>query len=116
MLRIYHNPRCAKSRAGLQYLKAQGVDFEVVEYLKKHMMEKDLTQLLIKLNMNPLEIIRTGEKYYKKKLKGKKFHDHEWIRIICEHPELLKRPIVEGRYKAVVGDPTENIDTLISKK
>lgn len=113
MLRIYHNPLCRKSRAGLKYLKDKGVDFESVEYLKKRLSEKDLEKLLIKLNMKPIDIVRTQEEYYKKNLKGKKFNDHEWIRIIVQNPKLLKRPIVEREYKAVVGDPVSNIEVIL---
>ncbi|MEI6890189.1 MAG: arsenate reductase family protein [Bacteroidales bacterium] len=112
MIRIYHNPQCKKSRAGLEYLKAKGVEFAIVEYLKNPLTEKDLEKLLMKLNAKPEEIIRTQEEYYKKNLKGKKFNEHEWIKIILQNPKLLKRPIVEGQYKAVWGDPVERIEGM----
>ena len=80
------------------------------EYFTK--TEKDLEKLLMKLNAKPGEIIRTQEEYYKKNLKGKKFNEHEWIKIILQNPKLLKRPIVEGQYKAVWGDPVERIEGM----
>jgi len=113
MLRIYHNPQCKKSRAGLQYLQEKNLKFEVIEYLKKPLVEKELEKLLIKLNKKPAEIIRTQEEYFRRNLKGKKFSDHEWIRIISENLKLLQRPIVEADYKAVVGDPVENINSIL---
>ena len=113
MLRIYHNPSCKKSRAGLQYLQESGKACEVVEYLKKPMTEKELEKLLVKLNLKPGDVLRTQEDYYKQNLKGKKFEDHELIRIILQHPKLLQRPIVEGTYKAVIGDPVENIAPML---
>ena len=113
MLRIYHNPQCKKSRAGLQYLQSRNLKFEIVEYLKKPLTEKELEKLLIKLNKKPVEIIRIQEPYYRKNLRGKNFSDHEWIRIITENPKLLQRPVVEVNYKAVVGDPVENIDSIL---
>ncbi len=115
MLKIYHHPKCAKSRAGLRYLQEKGEHPEVVEYFKNPPGEKELERLMVKLNLKPFEMVRTQELYYKKNLKGKRFNDHEWIRIICEHPSLLRRPVVEGIYRAVVGDPVENIDTIIKK-
>ena len=114
MLKIYHNPLCKKSREGLKYLQDKGLKFEIIEYLKHPLNEKDLEQLLAKLNLNPVEIIRTQEDYFKKNLKGKKFHDHELIRFIVEMPKLLKRPIIEKEYKAVIGDPVSNIDSFLS--
>jgi arsenate reductase (glutaredoxin) len=113
MLRIYHNPQCKKSRAGLQYLHEKKLKFEIIEYLKNPLIEKDLEKLLVKLNKKPVEIIRNQEEYYKKNLRGKNFSDHEWIRIIAENPKLLQRPVVETDYKAVVGDPVENINSII---
>ena len=109
MFKIYHNPACKKSRAGLQFLQESGQGFEVVEYMKNPLTEKGLEKLLMKLNLQPADLIRTQEDYYKQSLKGKKFEDHELIKIIIQNPKLLKRPIVEGQYKAVIGDPVENI-------
>jgi len=113
MLRIYHNPSCKKSRAGLQYLQESGKTFVVVEYLKNMMTEKEMEKLLVKLNLKPAEVLRMQEDYYKQQLKGKNFEDHELIRIILQNPKLLKRPIVEAKYKAVIGDPVENIIPLL---
>jgi arsenate reductase len=113
MLRIYHNPQCKKSRAGLNYLLGKTQKIEIIEYLKKKLTVRELEKLLVKLNKKPVEMIRIREEYYKKNLKGKNFTDHEWIRIIAENPKLLIRPVVEADYKAVVGDPVENIDSIL---
>jgi len=113
MLKIYHNPQCKKSRAGLKYLQDKGLNPEIVLYLKSPLSEKTLEMLLTKLNLKPIDIIRTQEDYYKQNLKGKKFNDHEWIRIIAQNPKLLKRPVIEKEYKAVIGDPVININSLL---
>jgi arsenate reductase len=113
MIKIYHNPQCKKSRAGLQYLQEKGVKFEIVEFLKNNLTEKQLEKLLVKLNKKVADIIRTQEDYYKKNLKGKNFNDHELIRIIVENPKLLQRPVIEAEFRAVIGDPVENIDVLL---
>ena len=97
----------------MQYLKSRNLEFEIVEYLKKPLTEKELEKLLVKLNKKPVEIIRNQEEYYRKNLKGKNFSDHEWIRIITERPKLLQRPVVEVNYKAVIGDPVENIESIL---
>jgi len=113
MIRIYHNPRCRKSRAGLLYLQGKGVEFELREYLKHPLTEQELEKLLIKLNIKPLEVVRTQEPYYKKNLSGKQFNDHEWLKILAGNPSLIRRPIVEREYRAVIGDPVEEIDRII---
>ena len=112
MIKIYHNPQCKKSRAGLQYLKDKNIPFEIVEYLKNPLTEKQLETLLAKLNKKPAEIVRTQEEYYKKNLKGKNFNDHEWIRILLQNPRIMMRPIIEKEYRAVIADPPENINLL----
>ena len=112
MYTVYHNPRCKKSRAGLAYVKEKGLDHRVREYLKEPLTGEELRRLLMKLNMKPPELVRTREEYYKKELKGLHLTDEEWTRELVENPKLIRRPIVEGRYKAVVGDPVENIDNL----
>jgi arsenate reductase len=112
MYTIYHNPRCKKSRAGLQYLKDKHRKFQIREYLKDPLSEAELSALVMKLHVKPFELIRTQEEAYRKELKGLDLNDEEWIKVMVENPKLIHRPIVEGRYKAVLGDPAENIDQL----
>ncbi|HBF87399.1 MAG TPA: arsenate reductase (glutaredoxin) [Bacteroidales bacterium] len=113
MLKIYHNPRCKKSREGLQYLQAKGVQFEIIEYLKKPLTEKEIQELLMLLNKKPHEIIRTQEEIYKNEYKNLQLTDNEWIKIISKNPILLQRPIVAKKHKAVIGQPPQNIDILL---
>ncbi|MCF8235168.1 MAG: arsenate reductase (glutaredoxin) [Bacteroidales bacterium] len=113
MITIYHNPRCKKSRAGLQYLEEKGVDFNIRKYLQQPLSKAELKDLLMKLDKKPSDIVRTQEDIYKKQFKGKNFTDDEWIEIIVENPKLLQRPIVEKEYKAVLAQPPENIDELL---
>jgi len=68
----------------------------------------------VKLNRKPEELLRKQEEYYKKNLRGKQFNDHEWVRILAENPKLIQRPIVEREYKAVVGDPADDIENILS--
>jgi arsenate reductase len=112
MIKIYHNPRCRKSRAGLTHLETKKVEFEVIDYLKNPISEVELADLLMKLNKSPQDIIRTQEEIYKSNFKGKNFADEEWIKIMVEYPKLIHRPIVVRNYKAVLGQPPEEIDTL----
>jgi arsenate reductase (glutaredoxin) len=112
MVQIFHNPRCSKSRAGLDFLKTKTVDFEIIDYLKTGLTKETLHQIIQRLNVKPVELVRTQEDYFKKKLKGKIFSDEEWIQIIVENPKLLKRPIIVNKYKAVWADPANLTDKL----
>jgi arsenate reductase (glutaredoxin) len=113
MITIYHNPKCAKSRAGLEYIKGKEIPFTVVEYLKVPFSREGLREILMKLNRIPRDIVRTQEEMYKEQFKGKQFTDEEWITILLENPKLIQRPIVVKGYKAVIGQPVEEIERLI---
>lgn len=112
MIKIYHNPRCKKSRAGLKHLEGKGVEFELIDYLKNPLTVEELENILVKLNRKPIDIVRTQEEIYKKQLKGKQFTDDEWIKILVDNPKLIKRPIVIKKYKAVWADPPEAMDKM----
>lgn len=113
MYKIYHNPRCKKSRAGLQYLQEKGIEPEIFEYLKNPLTEEELKDLLVRLHKKPIDVIRTQEEVYRKEFKGKNFTDDEWVKIMLENPKLIHRPIVVKGPKAVIGDPAENIDVIL---
>ena len=34
-VKIWHNPRCTKSREGLEYLRAKHIDVEIIDYMKR---------------------------------------------------------------------------------
>ena len=116
MITVYHNPRCRKSRAGLQHVIDRGLKYRVREYLREPLTEDELSHLVMKLHVKPFELIRTQEEYFRKELKGLQLNDAEWIKVMVENPRLIRRPIVEGKYKAVIGDPTGNIDRLSQDK
>lgn len=113
MLKIYHNPRCSKSRQGLQILEESGREFEVVKYLDTPPTEAELQALLNYLEMAPEALIRKNEQIWKENYKGKDLSDNELIKAMATHPKLIERPIVVKDNKAVVGRPPEVIKTLL---
>jgi arsenate reductase len=113
---VYHNARCSKSREALALLTEKGIETEVVEYLKTPLTKKVLKNLLMKLNLKPIDIIRTNEDIFKKKFKGKNFKDEEWIQILIENQTLLQRPIVVDEYKAVIARPPESVLEFVGRK
>lgn len=114
MLKIFHNPRCRKSCEGLKYLENSGATYQVRNYLAEPLTLAEVDEILLKTNLTPLEIIRTNEDIFKKQFKGRNFTTEEWKTILVENPKLLQRPIVVGRYKAVIGRPAFEIQKVIS--
>ncbi len=108
-VKIYHNPRCRKSRETLELIRSKGVEPEIVLYLDKVPSAAELKLLLAKLDMNIQDIIREEEALYKQKLKGLLLNDDEWIDILRENPKLIQRPIVVSGSRAIIGRPPENV-------
>ncbi len=116
MITIYHNPKCRKCREGLDYLKARTDTYAIREYLRDYLTPDELEEILLKSGLKPVDLVRKQEELFKKELKGKHFAHEEWKRIILENPRLLVRPVVVGKYKAVVAQPAERIDEVLKKK
>lgn len=109
-VRIFHNPRCSKSRAAMQLLESNGVNPEVVEYLKQPPSYQELADTLDLLGLEPRALMRTREKAYKDNgLENPDLCREELIRAMTEHPILIERPIVIHDGKAVVGRPPEKV-------
>ena len=112
MLKIYHNPRCRKSRETLQLINDQGEEVEIVEYLNEIPTVETLRSILTKLGLKPIDIVRKGEQIYKENFKGKDYDDEEWLKILHENPKLIERPIVVKGGKAIIGRPPSNVNQL----
>ncbi|MCB0395039.1 MAG: arsenate reductase (glutaredoxin) [Flavobacteriales bacterium] len=112
-MKIYHNPRCQKSRQTLQIIEDSGAKTEVVEYLKTPPTEQELKAILDKLGLKAEDIIRKSEKLYKEEYKGKSLTEGGWIKVLANNPILIERPIVVSGNKAVIGRPPENVKTLL---
>ncbi|NGZ89668.1 arsenate reductase (glutaredoxin) [Psychroflexus maritimus] len=111
-MKIYHNPRCRKSREGLQILEESGKDFQVIKYLVEVPSKEELKSILEKLDYKPAELVRKTEKVWKENYKGKNLSDDELIEAMLTYPKLIERPIVVTSVKAVVGRPPEKIKEL----
>jgi arsenate reductase len=112
-MKIYHNPRCSKSRQTLKIIKDSGQEFEIVEYLKTPPTEEDLQEILQDLNLPIDYLIRKSEEVYKTEFKGKELSDEEWIKALVENPKMLERPIVVKDGQAILGRPPENVQKLL---
>lgn len=113
MIKIYHNPRCSKSRQGLAILNDKKLDFEIVKYLDTPPTEDELKTIIAKLGIEPIALVRKGEAIWKENYKGKELSDAAIIKAMAENPKLIERPIVIKDNRAVLGRPPENIIGLI---
>jgi len=109
-IKIYHNPRCTKSRETLQLLERRGIKPQVVLYLEKPPSKNEIVGLLKLLKLEVRDIIRKNEDEYKANhLHNQKLSDEKLIEFIVKNPKLLERPIVVNGTKAAIGRPPENV-------
>src|SRR5690554_7106794 len=113
MITIYHNPRCSKSREGLTFLENSGKEFRKILYLEDQLSVKELTDIIQKLNIPAMDLVRKNEAIWKENYKDKTLSDQEIIQIMVENPKLIERPIVVNQNRAVIGRPTEKIKEVL---
>ncbi len=108
-VRIYHNPRCSKSRQTLALLREHGVEPDIVEYLKTPPSATELEHLLALLELQPRELMRHKEQEYRD-LGLAEVSDHgRLVQAMTEHPRLIERPIVVNGERAALGRPPEQV-------
>ncbi len=113
-IKIFHNPRCSKSRQTLELLQSKGVDPEITEYLKTPPSKQELTAILDMLGLEPRQLMRTKEAEYKENgLDDESLSREQLIDAMIRFPKLIERPIVINNNKAALGRPPENILEII---
>lgn len=110
-VKIYHNPRCSKSRETLNLLKSNGIDPEVVLYLETPPDAQTIRQLLKMLNMGSArDLMRQKEDLYKSlNLNDTSLTEDRLIHAMVDNPKLIERPIVVANGKARIGRPPEDV-------
>lgn len=108
-MKYYHNSRCRKSREGLALLEEKGIKPEVVEYMKEPLNPNELLDLLDKLDMDAIELIRTKESVWKEEFHDKELDEEELVLAMIEYPQLMERPILENGDRATIGRPSEKL-------
>ena len=113
-VKIYHNPRCSKSRNTLEILRDRGIEPEIIEYLKTPPSVNELTKILDLLAMAPRQLMRLGEKIYKEQgLNDDSLSDKKLVAAMVADPILIERPIVLANGKAALGRPPESVTDIL---
>jgi arsenate reductase len=114
-IKIYHNPRCSKSRKTLQIIRDHGVEPEVVEYLKTPPTESEIKKISNLLGLDPKRFVRTSENDFKENGLSEKISDNEaMFRLMAKFPKIIERPIVVSDDSAIIGRPPENVLKILT--
>ena len=112
-MKIYHNPRCRKSRETLALIREKNIEPDIILYLDTPPTKAELRELLRKLDMKASALVRKGEQIYKDHFKGKQLSEEEWLDALVSNPRLIERPIVVAGKRAVLGRPPEQVLDLL---
>lgn len=116
MIKIWHNPRCSKSREAKAILEDANVEFEIFEYLKEPFRKDDIKDIIKKLNITDVkDMLRKKEAEYKDNNIENKSLD-EILEILVSMPKLIERPIIIKDNKAVIARPMENLINFLDNK
>jgi len=113
-VKIWHNPRCSKSRNAVALLEEKGVEAEVLKYLDTPPSRDEIVEVLGMLNLSARELMRTKEDIYKELGLKDVSDEDKLIDAMVANPRLIERPIVIKDGKAAIGRPIENIIEILA--
>jgi arsenate reductase len=113
MITIYHNPRCSKSRDGLCEIETLNKPFTLRKYMDELFTKEELEDVIQKLEIEPIELVRVKEKIWIDEYKGKTLTNDEIIDAMLKHPKLIERPIIVNDNKAVIARPLDMINKIL---
>ena len=114
-MKYYHNPRCSKSRQGLEILNKERIFPEIINYINNPITFEGLKLIISKLDIVPESLIRKNEPIYKENFKNKSLSSIDCIQAMIDYPKLMERPILEIDDKAIIGRPPERLLELIKE-
>jgi len=113
---LFHNPSCSKSRSAKEILEGAGVEYELVEYLKKPPTKAELEHIVDLIEDPPGDLVRRKDPKFKAlDLDPTGYRDKaSVVALLVDHPELMERPVVVAGDRAVIGRPTERVQELLA--
>nr|WP_288832885.1 arsenate reductase (glutaredoxin) [uncultured Flavobacterium sp.] len=112
MIEVYHNPRCGKSRNCLAFLDNANQKYKIIKYLEEAPNYEELSALIEKLNLKPIELIRQKEKIWIDHFKNQQMTDEAIIKAMVENPILIERPIIIKGNKAIIAREADKIEAF----
>ncbi len=114
MIEVYHNPRCGKSRNCLAFLENANQDYTIIKYLEETPSIDELTSVLSKLKLKPIDLIRQKEKIWIENYKNKEMTDEAIIQAMVNYPILIERPIIIKGNEAIIARDMDKIEAFFS--
>ncbi|MEN9909819.1 MAG: hypothetical protein RLZZ540_2968 [Bacteroidota bacterium] len=116
MIEVYHNPRCGKSRNCLAFLENSNQEYKIIKYLEDVPNQHELIDLLKKLAIKPIELVRQKEKIWIDNFKNQEMTDEAIIQAMIANPILIERPIIIKGNKAIIAREADKIEAFFEAK
>lgn len=112
MIEVYHNPRCGKSRNCLAFLENTNQEYKIIKYLETVPSQEEIIDLLKKLEIKPIELVRQKEKIWIENFKNQEMTDEAIIQALIANPILIERPIIIKGDKAIIAREADKIEAF----
>lgn len=111
---IYHNSRCATSRAVLEMIRESGIEPIIIEYMTTPPTHEQMLALLLEMDLSPRAVLRTKESsYLSLELDDQSKTDRQILDAMLAHPELIERPIVVSEKGVAICRPKTKVLELL---
>ncbi|MEZ7994573.1 MAG: ArsC/Spx/MgsR family protein [Candidatus Poseidoniaceae archaeon] len=112
---LYHNPRCSKSRQGLELCNSSETEVIVVNYLKQKLTENELTGIISRFGGCPSKLIRNSDDAFKKSqyFELDLINPVNVLAILHNLPQVMQRPLLDDGNNVIIGRPPENFKNLL---
>jgi arsenate reductase (glutaredoxin) len=111
---LYHNPSCSKSRLALELLQARKVNPRIIRYLTEPLTVDELELVLMRLAVQPREMMRRHElEYMMLGLDDPTLSHSALVTAMVKHPQIIERPIFVHAGRAIIARPPERVLELI---
>ena len=110
---MFYNPDCSKCNEALELLNSAGCEVKVRNYIEDPPLVEEMRDLVKKLGCKPSDLVRKKEEVYQQKFAGTPMNDEGVLRMLCENPVLIERPILITAEKAIIGRPPSMVLELV---
>ncbi|OFJ55768.1 arsenate reductase (glutaredoxin) [Mycolicibacterium grossiae] len=109
---VYHNPRCSTSRKTLELLRDNGIEPEVVQYLKTPPTREEIARLIADAGIDVRTAVRRREALYAE-LGLADASDERLLDAMAEHPILIERPFVTTAKGTRLARPVDAVREIL---
>lgn len=115
MATLYHNPRCSKSRQGLELCSGSNVKVEVVQYLKTNLTKSELEGIISRLDGCVSALIRNGDDAFKQSQYSTLdlTDENNVLTILLTLPQVMQRPLLDDGNRVIIGRPPQDFNEIL---